>query len=316
MRIGLIGAGRWGTRYIETLKHIPGVRLTHLASTNFDSRKLVPEECLVTPYWRDVAENRDLDGVILATPPAMHFEMALAAIRAGIPVLVEKPMTLSLVDARALVDAATTHDVLTMVGHTHLFSAAFRELKRKGNALGQLMHTSSAGGNWGPFRPDTPMLWDWGPHDIAMCLDLFGGFPSEIRATHTGEVKQLHGNGEAVAITLDFEKGASAEIHLSNIERQKRRLFEATYAGGTLVYDDLALNKLVFHAASGAESAPVVVDKSLPLANLVAEFCRSIGQAEHLSPSLGLGLNVIEVLSSCQATLDRAKESNPFSDPR
>src|SRR3990172_2252392 len=112
MRIGLIGAGRWGRRYIETLAYIPSVRLAHLASTNPESRKLAPEECLVTPRWREVAENRDLDGVILATPPAMHLEMALTAIRAGIAVLVEKPMTLSLIDARTLVDAAATHDVL------------------------------------------------------------------------------------------------------------------------------------------------------------------------------------------------------------
>src|SRR5258707_8191485 len=238
MRIGLIGAGRWGKRYIEALARVPDVRLAQLASTNPESRKLVPEECLVTPRWREVAESRELDGVILATPPAMHLEMALAAIHSGIPVLVEKPMTLSLVDARSLVDAAATHGVLTMVGHTHLFSAAFRELKRKGNALGQLLHTRSAGGNWGPFRLDAGTLWDWGPHDIAMCLDLFGGFPRAIRATCTGKVTQPLGIGEAIAITLDFGRGAYADIHLSNIERQKRRSFEATYVGGTVVYDD------------------------------------------------------------------------------
>ena len=258
----------------------------------------------MTPQWHEVAENRDLDGLILATPPATHFELAYTAIRTGIPVLVEKPLTLSVVDARRLVDAAAAHGVLTMVGHTHLFSSAFRELKQKGGGLGPLQHVRSAGGNWGPFRLDAPMLWDWGPHDIAMCLDLFDSYPRRIQATRTRAVNQPQANGEAVAVTLDFENGTCAEIHVSNIERQKQRVFEAVYADGTLVYDDLAEHKLVYRAGSGVAAEPVPIDRSLPLTNLLVEFCSAIEVGKHSSPSLLLGLKVIEILAACQKDLD------------
>lgn len=52
-----------------------------------------------------------------------------------------------------------------------------------------------------------------------------------------------------------------------------------------------------------------MIDKSLPLTQSVVEFCSSIGQGQRLSPSLELGLKVIEVLDACQAILDRATES-------
>ena len=306
MRIGLVGAGRWGRRYIETLRHLPGVQLVHLASGNPESSKLVPSECQVTPIWREVAENRALDGVILATPPATHAEMALAAINAGVPVLIEKPMTLSLHDACDIVDAAETRGVLAMVGHTHLYSNAFRALKQKGNSLGSLRHTQSAGGSWGPFRPDTPVLWDWGPHDIAMCLDLFGSFPRHVHATLNGVEATPQGTGEAIAITLDFEGGARSEIHVSNIECRKQRVFEAIYADGKLIYDDLAENKLVYYAVSGPAGA-VPIDKTMPLDNLVEAFCGAIGKREGSSPSLRLGLKVIEILAACELALNRGR---------
>jgi predicted dehydrogenase len=304
MQIGLIGAGRWGKRYIETLSHMPGINLANLASGNPESVSLISSICKVTPHWHALLEDATLDGVIIATPPETHFEIALGAIYAGIPVLVEKPMTVSLPDARNLVKEAIDRGVLTMVGHTHLFSAAFRELKRKGQSLGRLKKIRSAGGSWGPFRPDTPPLWDWGPHDIAMSIELAGSYPLHIEAKQTGSIPQPKGTGEAITIILGFESGTCAEIHISNIQRHKQRVFEASYEGGSLIYDDLADNKLVFQCSSKSMPERIVIDKSLPLTNLVAEFCRAISEDQRSNQSLQLGLQVVEVLAECQISLN------------
>ena len=306
LRLGLVGAGRWGRNYIRTLAGLEGARLAALASGNPDSAELVPKDCLISTDWQAILNPHLIDAVVIATPPAVHARIATAAVELGLPVLVEKPMTLSLADARALANAATANGVLTMVGHTHLHSAAFRELKHEGNRLGELLHTRSAGGNWGPFRLDTPVLWDWGPHDVAMSLDLFGGFPKTIHATRKISSPGSQESGEAIAISLEFGNGTHADIHLSNIERKKQRLFEATYAGGTLIYDDLAPDKLAIRANGGHGLAPVAIDASLPLANLVADFCSAIRQGQRSHDSLELGLKVIEVLVACQASLDHA----------
>jgi predicted dehydrogenase len=306
MRLGLVGAGRWGKRYIATISAMEDITLAHLASANPDSAKLIPPRCRLSSDWRLATGDRTLDGLILATPPATHLGMALDAIANGIPVLVEKPMTLSVPDAQSLVDHAQRSNVLVMVDHTLLFSSAFRELKARGGSLGRLLGTQSAGGNRGPFRLDTPVLWDWGPHDIAMCLELFGAMPDAVAARRVATAQYPDGAGEAIEIALDFGGCRRSEIRVSNITERKQRWFKAIYGGGTLVYDDLALEKLVFRRGGSSLGEAVVLDASLTLTNAVGEFCRRIASGERSSASLELGLRVVRILADCQAKLDSA----------
>jgi len=306
IRIGLVGAGRWGKRYIETLMHMDGVELAHLGSANPGSARLVPAGCRISPDRRTVLEDRSLQGIILASPPATHCELGLAAIGAGIPVLIEKPLTLGSVDARRLAAAAAAQGVLAMTGHTHVFSSAFRALKAQGATLGTLLHTRSRGGNRGPVRPDATVLWDWGPHDVAMGFDIFDSAANAIRASRVAAQQLPDGIGEAIAIDLEFDGGGRSEILVSNIEPSKRRIFEAFFARGTLAYDDLAEHKLVRRGVAAEVEEAIAVDASLPLNNLVKEFCACVAAQRSSHPSLELGVRVVEVLEECQVQLDRA----------
>jgi len=285
------------------------VGLARLASRNSESPGLVPAGCVVTPNWREVAGDTSLDGVILATPPALHAEMAEVAMAAGVPVLVEKPLTLSLVEAQRLMCRSMEVGCLAMVGHTHLFSAAFRALKEQAAVLGPLREIRSAGGNWGPCRSDTPMLWDWAPHDISMCLDLVGAGPVAVDARQVSTAILPEGEGEAVEMELGFPGGIRAGIRISNIDRHKTRRFEAYCEEGTLVYDDLSAEKLCILPHGGGNRFPVPIDPSMPLSNLVAEFCAAIRVGLISHASLELGLQVIQVLDHCQQALDRVVAS-------
>lgn len=311
IRIGLVGAGKWGKRYIDTLARIDGVELAHVGSANPDSARLVPAGCRISPDRRAVIEDRSLHGIVLASPPATHCELALAAIGAGTPVLIEKPLTLGSVDARSLAAAAAAQGVLTMTGHTHIFSTAFRALKAQGAALGTLLRTRSRGGNRGPVRPDATVLWDWGPHDVAMCFDLFDSAADAIRAWRVATQQLPDGIGEAIAIDLEFASGGRSEILVSNIEPSKRRIFEAFFERGTLAYDDLAEQKLVRRGVAAEVEEAIAVDPSLPLDNLVKEFCTCVAERRSSHPSLDLGVRVVEVLEECQAQLERAPAQVP-----
>ena len=129
VRLGLIGAGHWGRVYIRTLAAVEGVRLSRVASRNPGTAQLVPAGCAVDLEWRKILDHRQIDGVIVASPPAMHAEMIRAAVEAGLPVLVEKPLTLDLAAARAVRSTVERHGGFVMVGHTHLFHPAYRKLK-------------------------------------------------------------------------------------------------------------------------------------------------------------------------------------------
>ncbi|MDP6088321.1 MAG: Gfo/Idh/MocA family oxidoreductase, partial [Nitrospinota bacterium] len=166
LRLGLIGAGRWGRAYIRTIQSMPGAGLARLCSSNPESRGLVDSACRITPKWNDLVEAGDLDGLIVATPPALHAEMAEAALSAALPVMVEKPLTLNLAEAERLARIAGGGDVPVLVNHVHLFHPGYAALKKEAARLGPIRFIRSEGGSWGPFRKHTPPLWDYGPHDL------------------------------------------------------------------------------------------------------------------------------------------------------
>jgi predicted dehydrogenase len=298
VRLGLIGAGRWGARYVATLRALPGVVLARVASGNRATAALVPPGCALDADWQALCRDSTLEGVIVATPPALHAPMALAAMRAGKAVLIEKPLTLEAEEARALRAMAERRNALVLVDHTHLYSAAYRELKRRAASLGRLQRIESEGGNRGPVRPGVSALWDYGPHDLAMALDLAGAPLASLKARREGQEPD---GGEAVALELAFANGVEAAVRVSNIETERRRRFTAVCERGTLVYDDLASAKLVLRA--GGIETPIVLDASMPLTNAVLAFRDAIVEGRRSDPGLALGVRVVELLEQCSAAL-------------
>ena len=289
LRLGLIGAGRWGRNYVRTIAGRTEVALTRIASRNPETAGLAPRGCAVTAEWRDVVHAPDVDGVIVAAPPAAHAEIALEAIRAGRPVLVEKPLALSEAAAREIVAAAAARSVLVMVEHTYLFHAAYRELRRIARQDGPVRAIRSAAGG-DRQRTDVPVLWDWAPHDVAMCLDLLGEEPGEVRAAR---------EHERLLLGMRFPGGASAEIRIGTVGARQRR-FEVALDRATLVFDDLAPQKLV---RSGAGAVPVPGE--LPLTTAVLEFAAAIAAGSASLESARLGAAVVRVIARCESGLAR-----------
>ena len=297
MRLALIGAGRWGRNYIRTISGLSGVRLSRLASSNPESVRLVSADCEVVRAWQEVLDARFVDGVIIATPPHLHAEMALAAMEAGMPTLLEKPLAMSIDQARALKSKATECGVYSLVDHTHLFHPAYRALKASLPRQGAILEIRCEAGAFGPFRPDVPVLWDWGAHDVAMCLDLLGAVPrvssATVQKTHTNS-----GQGETVRLELSFPHGVEASIRLCNVMEKTRKL-SVRCASGTSVYDGVGSDPLVVTPADGSPATSVRVSGAAPLTVAVTEFVSGIRNRSTDCSSLDLGVKVVEVLQAC-----------------
>ena len=141
MRLGLLGIGHQGQKYIKTLKGM-GVELA----------------------WASNSPRYDADSIIIATPAQTHYELAKRALELGRNVLIEKPMVMDLDQAKELYDLALKKNVTGFVDHTHLYSPAWREMKKKGPFRCGFF---TAGG-----QCETDPRWDWGSHGAAMCIDL------------------------------------------------------------------------------------------------------------------------------------------------
>ena len=109
-KIGLIGYGYWGPNLARCIAEAEGCLLAGVADYSAAAlaraRKRYPGVRLLED-WREIAVDSDIDAVIIATPVAAHFEMALAALRAGKHVLVEKPITATSAEAAILIEEAS-----------------------------------------------------------------------------------------------------------------------------------------------------------------------------------------------------------------
>lgn len=302
LRLGLIGAGPWGQNYIRTIAGMTGLWLSRLASHNPESPALVGPECEIDEDWRALIDAADLDGIIIATPPATHAEMTLAAIDAGLPVLVEKPMTLDVVEAETILARAETTDSIVHVDHIHLYSAAWEALRQESRSLGAVNSITAESGRWGPFLPDTPMLWDWGGHDVAMCIDLLGRVPDTEQACRLETQDTDDGLGEVIAFGLGFGD-ITASIKVGNLFLEKKRLFAATFENGALVYDDMIDDKLRQGPSAAEATLAVPVGSGTPLERAVRRFANAIAERRPDTDGARLGADVVRVLARLESSL-------------
>lgn len=178
LRIGLIGLGRWGKRYVVALLQMPDVELVGIAGRAHQFDCL--DDSLKGSFdedWRVVCLDPSLDGIIVATSPESHYEVVKFALERGLPTLVEKPFTLSASETDELHYLSRKQNVLCMVNYIHLYANGYKDLKKNVGACGRVREIYSESFAYGPFRSGASVLWDWGCHDISMCIDLLGRTP-------------------------------------------------------------------------------------------------------------------------------------------
>ncbi|HZJ12222.1 MAG TPA: Gfo/Idh/MocA family oxidoreductase [Methyloceanibacter sp.] len=300
VRLGLAGVGRWGRNYVRTIGGMSDAVLTAVASGNPETASLVPPNCRVVAQWSDLLAV-DVDGIIIATPPATHAAILLAAVAAGKPVLVEKPLVTTAADLDAL--AAVPPGAVVMVEHTHLFHPAFRALKREVAARGRPLSIRSSAGNAGPYRPDVSVLWDWGPHDIAMALDLVPG-PAAVTGAAVLEQQPVDGAvAERLRIGLDLDGGVSCDIMLSTLG-PRHRWFAVDYDDCTLIYVDpheTPLRHIGWRGAGPTEAGTEIrTAADRPLTVAVREFVSAVRDGGRSCADLTLALRVVNVLLRCE----------------
>jgi predicted dehydrogenase len=182
-----------------------------------------------------------VDGLIIATPPSTHETLAIAAMRAGKDVLVEKPMATSAAAARRLIEEAQAASVTLMVGHTFEYSDAVDKLNEvvQSGDLGTVLHIDTARLNLGLYQSDVNVVWDLAPHDISIINHLMGTLPSSLQAWGSCHA---HPTLEDVAyLRLHYEdSNVTAVVAVSWLSPCKVRRVTVVGSKKMAVYDDMA----------------------------------------------------------------------------
>lgn len=300
VRLGLVGLGRWGRVLAANVAALPGAALAAVATSRPPADFGLPAGCRVCGHWRDLLAL-GLDGLLIAAPPGAHAEIAEAALGRGLALFIEKPLTLDPQEARHLAQMAGASDSLVMVDHIHLFHPAFRRLKELAGGLGAVRRIEGRAGNHGPYRDDADVLWDWGPHDMAMAIDLMGRSPDQVAARRLERRAVEGGIGETVCLTLDF--GPTTAVVTLGTLMDKCRTFTVECEGGALVYDGVGPVPLTL-CRPGEAPAPVPCPDDKPLSVALGEFVAAVAERRRDRGGLTLGVRVVEQLARCAEVME------------
>jgi predicted dehydrogenase len=265
------------------LENVGDARVTVVASTSEAARRIVPAGCAIEANWRAVASAKGVNAVLIAAPASLHAAMAVAALVAEKAVFVEKPVALTPADARRV--AARAEGRIFRIDHLDLWNPAWRAVKGALHRIGKPARVEATFGA-ADGRVDVSPLWDWGPHAVALCIDLLGR-PNRVKVLADGTVE------------LGFATACPAKISLGNRFPERARRLVIAGEGGTLTYDDNAEIKAVLRT-SGTETA-LPYGSERPLTVALESFLSEVRTGRPSFADAELGVLVVDVLADASA---------------
>lgn len=193
VRIALIGYGYAGkTFHAPLIRSVPGLALTAIGSAKREILEAEYPGVLVCSA-EEVPAHPAVDLVVIASPNESHFPLAAAALRAGKHVVVDKPFTLTLSEARSLAEIARQHNRILSVFHNRRWESEILATKSilESGVLGDVVHYESRMERYRPAvrrrwredpGPGAGLWFDLGPHLIDQALYLFG-IPQTVNAS-------------------------------------------------------------------------------------------------------------------------------------
>ena len=267
MRVGIAGYGLAGRTFHSNLLKGAGFDVAAIMTNNDDRRALArdefPESVLVVSI--DELIDEDLDLIVVATRNDVHADYAIAALEAGIPVVVDKPTALSLDEVDEILDAADANDVEVTTFFNRLWDSDSLTLKKAMNegVLGNVFRLDSRYERFRPqrssqsWRENIPheegggLLLDLQPHLISTALDWFG--PAELMYSSVRSIRG--GVDDDVVLVLRHESGVDSYLAVSSIVGAPGPRFRVSGDQGSLIVHDVdkqeALLRLGKHPVEG-----------------------------------------------------------------
>ena len=231
-RIGVIGNGYLGQYHAEKYAAMDAVDLVGVV--DIDARRAA--EIAYRNNTQAFTDFRDLiggvDGVSIATPTPLHFEMGKAMLNAGIHVLIEKPISTSLEEARVLIDLAESRKLILQVGHLERFNPAVVAVQ---NMIKKPMFIESHRLNiYSGRSTDVSVVLDLMIHDIDIILNIVG---SEVNSIHAAGAAVVSDHYDIANARIEFKTGCVANITASRISTKNQRKIRLFQKNGYIAID-------------------------------------------------------------------------------
>ena len=217
-RVGVVGTGHMGQYHVNVYSELPNVKLAGIADVSKERVAAVAKKFKTKGYTDYRKLIGQVDAVTVAVPTGKHYEVAKEFLSAGVHVLLEKPITPTLKEAKELYSIAKKKKVILQVGHVERFNGAVQEVKKIiKNPL--LVETRRIG----PFVQrvqDDGVVLDLMIHDIDIVLNLVD---SEIITVNAVGGSVFTKTGDYANVQIQFKNGCVASLIASRVSQEKVR---------------------------------------------------------------------------------------------
>lgn len=276
LKILVIGCGSIGERHIRNLKSSTQAEIT-ACDRDKKRREYVRDKYEVKTFRNyEEAFNEDIDAVLVCTPTSAHIVPALAAVRQGCHIFIEKPLSHNLRGVDDLIAEAKKRNLMLMVGFNFRFHPALQQIRElvDRQQIGKLIAVRAHAGSYflyrSPFRPwmdyrqdyaakrvGGGVILDSATHHIDYITSLLG----EVKEVfcYSGRMSKLGLEAEDIAeILLKFETGEVASLHVNFVQQPYQNKYEIIGEKGTITWDvNDNIVKLFSDAAEKWQGSPL-----------------------------------------------------------
>ena len=218
IRTGVIGTGYLGRLHARILTEIPESKMIGFVEPN-DSVAAEIEQALKLKRFDSVASlAKEIDCAVVATPTTTHFEIAEELMNAGCDVMIEKPITTTVEQAKWLIDIAEKRKRIIQVGHVERYNPAIvavaDEVKNARYIVTERLGVFVA------RSLDIDVLLDLMIHDLNLVLSLIGSDVVDVRAVG---VNVLTDKIDITNVRLQLSNGAVANLTASRVSQERVR---------------------------------------------------------------------------------------------
>lgn len=247
LRVGVIGVGNMGQHHTRVLSLLKDTELVGISDINVD-RGIDTASKYRVRFFEDYHDLLDhVDAVCIAVPTRLHHSVGMAALKAGVHVLIEKPIAASIAEAESLVNAAAECQCILQVGHIERFNPAFQELSNVLKTEELLAIEAHRMSPYSDRANDVSVVLDLMIHDIDLLLELADS--KVVKLTASGSRTSHSGQLDYVTATLGFANGIVATLTASKVTHRKIRRIEA-HCRNSLTEADFLKNEILIHRQS------------------------------------------------------------------
>jgi len=284
---GVIGVGYLGRFHAQKYAQLPNSNLVGVVDFDFERAKSVAAECQ-SKAFKTYEELIDLvDAVSIVTPTPLHYEVAKFFLARGKHVLIEKPITVKIEEARELIELAKKNEVLLQVGHLERFNNALKIAAPLIKKPWFIEATRLA-----PFKTrgsDVSVILDLMIHDLDLIFSLVKSPLKKISAQGNCMITNLI---DIAKVHLEFENGCCAFLTASRVCNKTERRLEVFQNDAVL---NLDLDQKTLEIQSNNNHELKTTDKGDALLDEISAFLNSILKNKSVVVSGEDGLRALEV---------------------